>query len=616
VQSDLDRIQQIIDTELMTIIAQPNDIVPNMYVFYNSLRYAAAHDNTEDLRYVFSAINAINSLDSMALVMAALIQYDVGFIAMRTLPMITNSKHLSLNLQQNVLTLGSESLYLDPQYSQVRSKYATFIDATYSLLCADLKITPIKKFSSKVILFETILATNYMKDSLNVDNTKLVSVNDLNSKNDLWSRIFAALNISCQYVYTDNVKYLGIINVLVSKINTPIYKYYKCYLMWSFFIDCIGYMNESYQRMYYDFSLILDAKTTAFDLDKSIYSTITAIMCAQVGYVYVDKIFLRDHGPSVIDAVSMLAHNIVVSCIDILENSHWLSSNTRQYAIEKIKRIRFHIGYSSCMDRMNDIQLTDTNALRNSLIIQKYAFNKYVIAKIDSDRTAYLKCADAIYPITSNDDEDWDIQYAGLGYQMINAFYDQYQNSVYILAGIINKPMFDPLQPQAINYGALGAIIGHEIIHAIDIEGSKYDIDGNLNNWWNAADRKSFEFEANKISQHYTSLGSIKSSQTLPEDMADIGGLKIALNAYLKFVEPNLVGSNNETRKLFFSAWAKLWCHKDDENILGNLSDVHADSSLRINGPMSHIDAFYDIFDVKPQDKMYIDTNLRTKFMS
>jgi putative endopeptidase len=617
VQSDLDRTQQIIDTDMMTIITQPNDIVPNMYVFYNSLMKSSQDNASNDLLYVFNAINLINSIDSMAVVMAALIQYDVGILAMRTLPMITNSKHLSLNLQQNVLTLGSESLYIESQYSSIRSKYVQFIDTMYISLCSDLSIPPIKDFSNKVMVFETILATNYMKDSLNVDeNTRLVSVNDLNSNNDLWARIFHVLNISTANVYTNNIKYLGIINILTLKIGSPTFKYYQCYLMWSFIVDSIGYMNESYQRMYYDFSLELEPKTTPFDLNKSVYSTMTTIMCAQVGYVYVDKVFLH-HPTPVIDAVNVLAHNIILSCVDILENSHWLSINTRSYAIKKIRAIRFHIGYSSCMDRLTDMQLNDSS-LRNSLMIQKRAFNRYIIAKIDTVRLDRLNCTNDIYPLRCNkDDEDWDIQYAGLGYQMVNAFYDQYQNSVYVLAGIINKPMFDLSQPQAINYGALGAIIGHEIIHAIDIEGSKYGISGDLNNWWNVDDRKLFEFEADKISKHYTSLGSTKSSQTLGEDMADIGGLKIALNAYLKFVEPSLPNNNcNETRKLFFSAWAKLWCHKDDENILGNLSDVHADSSLRINGPMSHIDAFYDIFDVKSQDKMFLSPDLRTKFMS
>jgi putative endopeptidase len=618
-KSNLDILQQDINLKLSSVISKSQNIVPNLYIYYQSINNSINNVNDYfEIKYVFDQINLLSESMSVSMfskIMASLIQFDIGPIVLRVLPQITNSSNLVLYLQQNTLTLGSVDLYLKKDYKSIRNKYLEFINTFYNKLCFDLNLKKINNFNQKVLLFETILARNHVNESEVEINTKKIKIKDLNL---YWIEIFKYLNINfnydcncnCDFVYTNNINYLGIINILIKNKNPIIMDYFKCYLMWTFVCDKIGCMHECYQKIYNDFDNVIQNTSDKdnFSLDKSIYSMVNSVMCNQIGYLYIKSIYLPSFDNNYNDTLNAVHHmisNLVNSTIFILKNkTKWLSYKTRKYAIKKIKNIKFHVGFPIQIelneDKLSDINLTN-NAIKNTLKIQKYLFEKNVIRKVNTIRSDY------------DWNFDWDLELTGLSYHTVNAFYDQSQNSVYIMTAIINKPVFDINQDPALNYGALGAIIGHEIIHAIDIDGCKYDLNGNLCNWLEDNDKKQFELEINKISDHYVSNGQNK-SKTIGEDMADIGGLKIALNAYLN-LDSNLE-QNKSKSKLFFRSWARLWCHKDDEINLSKLSDVHADSSLRINGPLSHIDEFYEIYNVKPQHKMYLEPEKRSKFMS
>lgn len=204
--------------------------------------------------------------------------------------------------------------------------------------------------------------------------------------------------------------------------------------------------------------------------------------------------------------------------------------------------------------------------------------------------------------------------------QTVNAYYNPTTNEICFPAGILQRPFFDPKADAAFNYGAIGVVIGHEMTHGFDDQGRQYDADGNLHDWWTAADAKGFEQRARLYSDFFDAIEVLPGLHangkfTLGENLADHGGLQVAFNAFknataakpLKTVD----GFTPEQR--FFIAYAGVWGQNITEQEIRNRvkRDPHALGEWRVNGALPHIDAWYKAFNVKPGDKMYIPEQQR-----
>ena len=198
--------------------------------------------------------------------------------------------------------------------------------------------------------------------------------------------------------------------------------------------------------------------------------------------------------------------------------------------------------------------------------------------------------------------------------QTVNAYYNPSMNEIVFPAAILQPPFFDPNAPDGLNYGGIGAVIGHEISHAFDDQGSQYDGDGNLRNWWSDKDRAAFKALTDRLVSQYSQYSplpgkNVNGSLTLGENIADLSGLAIAYKAFQlskNGKEPEKVAgwSGNQ---LFFVGWSRVWQRKYRESEMINrlLADPHSPSEYRANGPVMNIDAFYDAFELKPGDKLY-----------
>ena len=198
--------------------------------------------------------------------------------------------------------------------------------------------------------------------------------------------------------------------------------------------------------------------------------------------------------------------------------------------------------------------------------------------------------------------------------QTVNAYYNPGMNEIVFPAAILQPPFFDATADDAVNYGGIGAVIGHEISHGFDDQGSKYDGDGNLENWWTDEDRKAFrqltERLVKQFSQYEAVPGKTVNGQlTLGENIADLSGVAIAYKAYHLSLAgksaPRLDGWTGDQR--FFLGWGQIWRRKyrDAEIIRRLVIDPHSPSAFRANGPINNLDAFYDAFQVKPGDKLF-----------
>jgi endothelin-converting enzyme/putative endopeptidase len=206
--------------------------------------------------------------------------------------------------------------------------------------------------------------------------------------------------------------------------------------------------------------------------------------------------------------------------------------------------------------------------------------------------------------------------------QTVNAYYSPTRNEIVFPAAILQPPFFNMDADDAVNYGGIGGVIGHEIGHGFDDQGSKYDGTGNLKSWWTEEDRTAFDALGEKFVEQYDGFSPIEGMNvngklTLGENIGDLAGVAIGYRAYLKSLDgkeaPVIDGMTGPQR--FFLGWAQVWRSKIREDALRArlLSDPHSPAEYRVVGPLRNVDAFYQAFDVKEGDKMYLPPEERVK---
>jgi predicted metalloendopeptidase len=307
-----------------------------------------------------------------------------------------------------------------------------------------------------------------------------------------------------------------------------------------------------------------------------------------VGKMYAERFF----GADAKARMEQLVDNLLTAFDQSIDELAWMTDDTKARAKQKLAKINTKIGYTEKWRDYSQLEIDPTDLIGNVLRSQQVEHER-MFAKLGK-------------PI---DRDEW-----GMTPQTVNAYYNPGMNEIVFPAAILQPPFFDPLADDAVNYGGIGAVIGHEISHAFDDQGSKYDSDGNLKNWWNAKDRQSFKELTSKLVDQYNEYSPLPDKKvngelTLGENIADLSGLAIAYKAYKLSLggtsPPLLDGWNGDQR--FFMGWGQVWRRKyrDAEMIKRLLTDPHSPSWYRANGPIINIDAFYDAFHVQPEDALY-----------
>ena len=277
-----------------------------------------------------------------------------------------------------------------------------------------------------------------------------------------------------------------------------------------------------------------------------------------------------------------------------------MTSETKMKAKEKLSKITTKIGYPDKWRDYSGLSVSPSNLMANVRSSNVVEYNR-MINKLGK-------------PV---DQTEW-----GMTPQTVNAYYNPSKNEIVFPAAILQSPFFSKDAEPALNYGGIGAVIGHEISHAFDDQGSQYDGDGNLKNWWTDKDREAFESITKKLIAQYAAYEALEGQAvdgklTLGENIADLSGLSISHKAYrlsLGGKEPEKVAGWTGDQ-LFFVGWSRVWARKyrEKEMIRRLLTDSHSPSQFRANGPVTNIDAFYQAFDLKEGDKLFKPENERLK---
>lgn len=315
-----------------------------------------------------------------------------------------------------------------------------------------------------------------------------------------------------------------------------------------------------------------------------------------IGKLYVEKYFPESSKKKMLD----LIHNLQTALAQRIDAATWMGSATKAQAKDKLQNFIIKIGYPDKWKDYSGLQVVDSLSLYENLQhIARWATDKYIAEKVNR----------------KVDKMEW-----GMTPQTINAYYNPTTNEICFPAAILQPPFFDPNADDAVNYGAIGGVIGHEMSHGFDDQGSQFDKNGNQHDWWTAQDKKNFNARTKVLADnfsHFEVLPGVKinGEQTLGENIGDNGGLNIAFTALQNSMKQHplttIDGFTPEQR--FFLAWGRVWASNMTPEVIRYLitADVHSPNMARVNAALPQIDAWYKAFGVKKGDKLFLPKNKR-----
>jgi putative endopeptidase len=368
---------------------------------------------------------------------------------------------------------------------------------------------------------------------------------------------------------------------------------------WSTLRSAAGSLSTEMEKTSWDFySKTLRGAKAQQPLDERALGTVTGSVGEALGKLYVDAKF----PPEAKAKAEQMIANVISAFQNRIKVLDWMSEDTKAKAIEKLENLTVKIGYPDKWEDYSALTIKEGNSLAENM----KAVQEFQTAKNFSE----------LYePV---DKGRW-----GMAPQTVNAYFNPRNNEIVFPAAILQPPFYNYKADEAVNYGGMGAVIGHEITHAFDDSGSRFDKDGNLKNWWTDTDLEEFTKRGDALAEQYSKIEVLDSVYingkfTLGENIGDLGGLLGAYDGLQLFYEANgrpenLDGFTPEQR--FFMSWATVWRTLMRDDALRNkiLTDPHSPGMYRATQPLKNIDAFYTAFDVKEGDGMYLAPEERVR---
>ena len=371
----------------------------------------------------------------------------------------------------------------------------------------------------------------------------------------------------------------------------------KAYLAFQVVDTYAPLLTESIEKLHFDFhETTLSGVTEQEPLWRRGVDACNGLLGMPVGQLYVEKHF----SPKSKEKMNALVKNLLVAFEKRIDQLEWMGNGTKKQAKEKLAQFTPKIGYPDVWKDYSSVKIAPDNIIANMGEILEFEHN-YQINKLGK-------------PINRS---EW-----YMPPQTVNAYYNPLMNEIVFPAAILQPPFFNLDADDAVNYGGIGAVIGHEISHGFDDSGRKYDGKGNLRNWWTQSDQEEFEERSTKLVKQYDGYkpfptDSVNGKFTLGENIGDLGGMSVAYTAYQLSLQgkvaPAMDGFTGDQR--FFIGWAQVWRRKyrDEELKKRLLTDPHSPSQYRCNGIVSNLDPFYTAFSIKPDSKMFIDMKNRVR---
>jgi predicted metalloendopeptidase len=509
-----------------------------------------------------------------------------------------NSTQYIVNFYQGGLSLPDRDYYLldNDKLRDVRSKYLDHIEKMFDLAAIEGGAAKAKR----IMKMEQRIAKHHWTRVENRDRNKTYNkfaLADLDAQMPAYNlQAFATESgfgsVESLRVYQPS--YLKALNDIYASVSLDDW---KTYYTWKALTRWAPYLSSDLVEEDFDFyRRTLRGVEENRPRWKRGVGAVQGTLGEVLGRVYVERHFK----PEAKERMVTLVKNLREAFQERIQTLEWMSDATKEKALAKLSRFNAKIGYP---DKWKDYSKLEIKAddlvgnMKRSHIVE----HERELGKLGK-------------PI---DREEW-----FMTPQRVNAYYSPNMNEVVFPAAILQPPFFNMEADDAVNYGAIGAVIGHELTHGFDDQGRKSDGDGNLNDWWTEDDATQFESRADVMVEQYNQYNPIDTFHvngrlTLGENIADLGGLTITYYAYQKSLEgeeaPVIDGFTGDQR--FFLGWAQVWARKYRDETLRErlLTDPHSPSRYRVLGIVSNMPEFYAAFDVKETDPMYRDESIRVK---
>lgn len=573
--------------------------VGDLYKSYMNLDVRNAK-GVEPLQPELDRIDAIANHDDLAVYFASALKrgLDAPF-GLAQFADMRRPTHYGIYIYQSGLGLPDREYYFndDEKSADIRSKYVAHIETMFELAgLADSAAA-----AKKIMALETRIAAENMKKeatrdwAANYNKVELDALSDL-MPNFNWDGYLAEAQIAAEgdgliVIMTDYQKALdGIIQD--TDLDT-----WKAYLTWSALNNTASRLNDALDKRNFAFyGTTLSGTEEQLPLWRRSVSTVNGTLGEVVGKVYVGRHF----PPEAKERMLELVGNLIRAYEKSITELAWMTEETKVQALDKLSKFTPKIGYP---DVWRDYSALDIEADDLYGNLERAALAEY-------DREAQRQGGEV-------DRTEW-----GMTPQTVNAYYDPTQNEIVFPAAILQPPFFNLDADDAVNYGAIGAVIGHEIGHGFDDSGSTFDGDGVLRNWWTDDDRSEFESRTDQLVEQYSSFApfddlNVNGEYTLGENIGDLGGISIGLLAYkmsLENEEPPVLDGFTGVQRVFLG-YAQVWRNKYRDEALRRLiqTNPHSPSMYRANGAVRNVPEFYKAFDVQPEDTLYLPPEKRVK---
>ncbi len=512
-----------------------------------------------------------------------------------------NSEMIIANLFQGGIGLPDRDYYLstDARSKEIREAYKKHVASMFELMGDDKTIA--EKAAKTVFDIELKLATASLtrlelRDPIANYNKYTPEELKTKYKGYDWAKYFEGIglakpgdiNVGQPKFFEKQAKLIGEVKI----------EDWKIYLRWNLIHSEAPYLSSKFVEENFNFySKSLSGKTKMQPRWKRILNATNDALGEAVGKVFVSKYFPAESKTKMLE----LVNNLKASLKERIQNLSWMTDVTKKQAIAKLDAMTVKIGYPDKWRDYSKLVVNRDSYVKNMMAADKFNF-EFMISKVNKpvDRT------------------EWH-----MSPQTVNAYYSPNMNEIVFPAAILQPPFFSKDADDAVNYGAIGVVIGHEMTHGFDDQGRLYDKFGNLNDWWTKEDSVNFAKQTAILIEQYNNFKildtlHVDGELTLGENIADVGGVIVAMNALKSVIkkdgEPKQIDGFTPYQR-FFMSFAQVWrmSIRDKELMRRLKEDVHSPGNARVNAVLPNIPEFYEAFGIKASDKLFLSVEKRAK---
>lgn len=545
----------------------------------------------------FEKIERVNDAARLQEYLSEQQQYGGGaFFGLGVNTDLKNSEQMALYVSQGGLGLPDRDYYLggSEKFDEIKTKYKDHIEASFQLLGYEQQEAA--EVAKDIVELESRLAKASksrieMRDPEGRYNKYSVVEMDGLAPSIEWGKYFSNLHADTDEIIVSTPKFMEEVDQIIK--DTP-FSTIQAYLKWKLVDRAAPYLNHAFVQSNFDFyGRELQGTEEMRPRWKRVLGLTESAVGEAIGKLYTEEYFPQEAK----DKAQEMVDDIIVAMGDRITQLDWMTDETKEKALEKLATFNVKIGFPDNWKDYSGLEVNDDPGTAS-----------YVENVWNSSNFSFKENMDKLgKPI---DKKEW-----FMTPQTVNAYYNPTWNEIVFPAGILQPPFYNYKADAAVNFGGIGAVIGHEISHGFDDQGSRYDAKGNLDNWWQEEDLENFQQRTGKLVEQYDAYEplegvNVQGELTLGENIGDLGGLLVAYDGLQKYLTEHgrpedIDGYTPEQR--FFISWATIWRTKSREEALRTQiqTDPHSPAQYRGNGPLVNIDAFYDAFDIEEGDGMY-----------